>query len=425
MRSATLTPPAHIATEIQTVPRSSTPAASDDSSVLSRYLRRGVLRSLKNIGDGEITVVDGPTSEEVGEPSNDSLCATITVGDPRFYQRVVLGGSLGAAESYLDGDWDSNDLTALFRILARNLESTSSIDGRATAAARRIARLGHWLARNTRRGSRKNIEAHYDLGDDFFRLFLDTNMMYSSAIFEREDMSLEEAQTARLDRICRKLDLRPSDHVLEIGTGWGGFGLHAARNYGCRVTTTTISKNQFETATQRIRQAGLDDRVTVLDQDYRDLRGQYDKLVSIEMIEAVGHQYFDAYFGQCGRLLKRGGQMLLQAIVMPEKRYGQYLRSVDFIKKYIFPGGCLPSITAMQKSVSRQTDLTLLEVKDFAPHYARTLREWRARFHSNLEHVRRLGYSDRFVRMWDYYLCYCEAAFEERAVGVVHAVWGH
>lgn len=399
-------------------------AESERSSFLTRLLRRVVLSSLKNINGGQITLVDGLFREETGISSSDSLSATITVRDPRFYRRAVLGGSLGAAESYLDGDWECDDLATLFRIIARDLQSDASIEGRATAVARRIARLGHWLARNTRLGSRKNIEAHYDLGDDFFRLFLDPTMMYSSAVFEREDMTLLEAQVARLERICCKLDLRPSDHVLEIGTGWGGFALYAARNFGCRVTTTTISKNQFETAKERIRQADLEDRVTVLYEDYRDLMGKYDQLVSIEMIEAVGHQYFDAYFRQCGRLLKSGGQMLLQAIVMPEKRYKQYLRSVDFVQKYIFPGGCLPSITAMQQSVSKQTDLRLLELKDFASHYARTLREWRSRFHNNLEDVRRLGYPDRFVRMWDYYLSYCEAAFEERAVGVMQAVWG-
>ncbi|MBC8875984.1 MAG: class I SAM-dependent methyltransferase, partial [Planctomycetes bacterium] len=300
---------------------SSTPADSDGTSFLTRLLRRGVVNNLNNIKGGQIVLLDGPICEESGLPTSDSPSARIAVCNPRFYRRVALGGSLGAAESYLDGDWECDDLTTFFRILARDLQSSASIEGRATAVARRIARLGHWLGRNTRRGSRKNIEAHYDLGDDFFRLFLDSTMMYSSAIFEREDMTLEEAQVARLDRICRKLELRRSDHVLEIGTGWGGFALHAARDYGCRVTTTTISKNQFETAKQRIRQAGLDDRVTVLYQDYRDLRGKYDKLVSIEMIEAVGLRYFDAYFAQCGRLLNSGGRMLLQAIVMPERRY--------------------------------------------------------------------------------------------------------
>jgi cyclopropane-fatty-acyl-phospholipid synthase len=378
---------------------------------------------LRDIGGGQIALHDATFRQQVGEPGGDALSARITVRDRRFYRRVLVGGSLGAAESYLDGDWDCNDLTALFRILARNLAAFDSIDGLATAAAERISRLGHLLAANTRRGSRKNIEAHYDLGDDFFRLFLDPTMMYSSAIFENEETTLEEAQIARLDRICRKLDLRPSDHVLEIGAGWGGFDLFAAKNYGCRVTTTTISKNQFATTTQRVREAGLADKVTVLDQDYRDLQGKYDKLVSIEMIEAVGRRNFDTFFGQCGRLLRRGGRMLLQAIVMPEQRYEAYLRSVDFIQKYVFPGGCLPSIEAMQRSVSRQTDLRLVALKDFGPHYARTLREWRNRFHGSLHEVRRLGYAERFVRLWDYYLCYCEAAFEERMIGVAHLIW--
>ena len=392
-------------------------------NVMARCFRRGVLRRLRKLREGHITICDGPLEQEFGEHGTNSLRAKITVSNPRFYRRAALAGSLGAAESYLDGDWNSDDLTTLFRVFARNLDATASTDGAATAALQRVDQFRHWLAKNTLRGSRKNIEAHYDLGDEFFRLFLDPTMMYSSAIFERDQMSLEDAQIARLDRICRKLDLRPSDHVIEIGTGWGGFALYAARKSGCRVTTTTISKNQLRTAKQRIREAGLENKVTVLDRDYRDLRGKYDKLVSIEMIEAVGHQYFDTFFGQCGNLLKDGGRMLLQAITMPEQRYEQYLRSVDFIQKYIFPGGCLPSVTAMQQSVARQTDLTLIELKDFGKHYARTLREWRTRFRENLHGVRLLGYSDRFVRMWNYYLCYCEAAFEERAVGVVQAVW--
>ncbi|MBM4088682.1 MAG: class I SAM-dependent methyltransferase [Planctomycetes bacterium] len=403
------------------VPRDASVTAANRSGLLTRLFRRGLLRRLHGIEGGRITLVDGPVEESAGCEDSACLSATITVHDRRFYRRVALGGELGAAESYLDGEWECDDLTALFRVLARNLRPSVSATG--TFWSRLAARFGHWLARNTQRGSRRNIEAHYDLGDDFFSLFLDPTMMYSSAIFEREEMSLEQAQLARLDRICRALELRPSDHVVEIGTGWGGFALHAARNYGCRVTTTTISQNQFETATRRVQQAGLQDRVTVLDRDYRDLCGTFDKLVSIEMIEAVGHRYFDTFFQQCGRLLNRHGRMLLQAIVMPENRYDQYLRSVDFIQKYIFPGGCLPSITAMQQSVARQTDLWLVQLEDFARHYARTVREWRGRFRDNLDRIRQLGYSDRFHRMWDYYLCYCEAAFEERVVGVVHAVW--
>ena len=237
-------------------------------------------------------------------------------------------------------------------------------------------------------------------------------------------MSLEAAQTARLERICTQLDLSPDDHVVEIGTGWGGLALHVARSHGCRVTTTTISKNQYDFACLRVAEAGLEDRITVLYQDYRDLDGQFDKLVSVEMLEAVGPQFYDEYFRKCASLLKPDGRMLLQAIVMPEQRYAAYLKSVDFIQRYIFPGGCLPSVSAMHDAVQRTSNLRLLSLNDFAGGYAQTLREWRKRFLARLDDVRALGYPERFIRMWDYYLCYCEGAFDERAVGVVHAMWG-
>ncbi|MCA9048853.1 MAG: class I SAM-dependent methyltransferase, partial [Planctomycetaceae bacterium] len=270
----------------------------------------------------------------------------------------------------------------------------------------------------------RNIAAHYDLGNDLFALFLDDNMMYSSALFEADDDSLETASTRKLDRICRKLGLRPEHHVLEIGTGWGGFAIHAASVTGCRVTTATISEQQYEYTARRVYEAGLTDRVTVLRKDYRDFTGRFDRVVSLEMVEAVGHEFYPHYFAKCGELLRPGGELLLQAIVMPEQRYQTYLKSVDFIQKYIFPGGCLPSITAMQDAVTQHTSLRLLSIRDFAGGYAQTLQEWRKRFHQNLSAVRELGCDERFIRMWDYYFAYCEGAFEERAVGVVQAVWG-
>lgn len=405
----------------------SAPVERPDSAslgLIARSFQKVVFTKLKSLEHGAVTLQDGTNVFHFGDASESGLSATIYVNRHRFYQRLVLGGVLGAAESFLDGDWEVDDLTALFRIFARNMSSTQTLNSPISTASRQFSRIKHFLARNTLKGSRKNIEAHYDLGDDFFRLFLDRSMMYSSAIYEEEGMSLEEAQIARLERICRKLELKPEDHVLEIGTGWGGFALYAAQNYGCRITTTTISENQYKTARERIKEAGLEDRVTVLKQDYRALQGRYDKLVSIEMIEAVGHAYFDTFFKQCGELLKEEGRMLLQAIVMPEQRYEQYLNSVDFIQKYIFPGGCLPSVVRMQQSVASQTNLRLLELQDFAPHYAQTLRDWRERLERSLEEVGDSGYPARFLRMWDYYFCYCEAAFDERAVGVVHAVWG-
>lgn len=394
------------------------------TSWLNSRCQRLVLGRLSTLKNGHICLIDQNDRFVLGENTQDDLRATISVNNSRFYRRLVTGRDLGLAEAYLDGDFDCDDLTSLFRIFCRNLDWHNTFGKTLELATRTAARIGYWMARNTHSGSRRNIGAHYDLGNEFFELFLDPSMMYSAAIFEDTTMSLADAQTARMDETCRRLQLKASDHLLEIGTGWGGFALHAARNFGCRVTTTTISENQFSYAQQRVAAAGLSDRVTVLQQDYRDLTGTYDKLVSLEMIEAVGPQYYDQYFSRCAGLLDANGRMLLQAIVMPEQRYSQYLKSVDFIQKYIFPGGCLPSVTAMQNSMTRNSRLRLLSMDDFAEGYARTLREWRRNFVQRLDDVRQLGYSERFIRMWDYYLTYCEGAFEEKAVGVVQAVWG-
>lgn len=385
----------------------------------SSLAQRLVAGQLANLKHGSLTLIDGGTSQTYGETSTD-MRATVTINDPRVYHRMVSGGSLGAADAYLDGHWDCDDLTNVIRVFARNLNVSQNQSSGASAFIGNIAsRAKHWFNRNTKAGSRRNIEAHYDLGNDFFKLFLDETMMYSSAVFEEPSMSLAQASTAKLDRICRKLQLSPSDHVVEIGTGWGGFAHHAAANYGCKVTTTTISKEQHAWAIDRIQAAGLNDRVEILLEDYRDLTGTYDKLVSIEMIEAVGAQFLDTYFEKCGSLLKPDGAMALQGIVMPDQRYDSYLKSVDFIQKYIFPGGCLPSVGAIGQSVARTTDMRVLHIEDIAPHYARTLREWRSRFFDRIEDVRSQGYPERFIRMWEYYLCYCEAAFEERVVGTV------
>jgi cyclopropane-fatty-acyl-phospholipid synthase len=400
---------------------SNTPAANQTVPVplsfIDRLARRVVMNQLAGLGRGEITVRDASGSSTLGQPAD--LQATMLVHRPRFFRQAVLGGTLSVAESYLCGDWDCDDLTSLFRILVRNRSSADRLDGGLARLASHFHRLFHWWRSNTRQGSRRNIGAHYDLGNDFFRLWLDDTMAYSSGIFPAPGASLREASVEKFDRVCRKLGLRPSDEVLEIGTGWGGFAIHAAKNYGCHVTTTTISREQFEVAQQRINEAGLASQVTLLQQDYRDLRGQFDKLVSIEMIEAVGYRFLDDYFRQCGRLLRPDGSLVLQAIVMPERGYGQYLKSVDFIQRYVFPGGCLPSLGAILASIGRATDLRFVHAEDFAPHYAETLRRWRKAFHMRLDDVRRLGYSEEFIRLWNYYLCYCEAAFEERHVGVL------
>lgn len=397
-------------------------------SLIDRLARAGLVASLKCIGSDRLTLRDGNEAIGFGESSEEAshagLSAEVTVEDPQFFRHVAFGGSLAAAESFLDGHWSCDDLTALFRIVIRNPAAFSGMDrGIVARLLSVVAGMEHRLRRNSRRGSRKNIEAHYDLGNDFFRLFLDETMMYSSGIFPTADSTLHDASLEKLDRICRRLALGPGDHVLEIGTGWGGFALHAARNFGCRITTTTISRAQFEFARERVRNAGLEDRVTVLCEDYRDLSGRYDKLVSIEMIEAVGHQFFDQFFHRCGELLEPSGLMLLQGIVMNEQAYPRYVKSVDFIQKYVFPGGCLPSVLALGASAARSSALRLLHVEDFAWHYAQTLRCWRDRLHAALDQVRALGYSERFIRLWNYYFSYCEAAFEERATGVVQMLW--
>jgi len=396
------------------------PGTTPKPHFLDGLAARAVQARLARIRHGRIAVLDGGTRRDYGATTTRCpLEVTIHVHDARFWSELAFGGSIGAGEAYMLGYWSTDDLTALVRVLLQNREV---LDGMETGLARLTVPLQkalHWLNRNTRTGSRRNIAAHYDLGNDFFALFLDPTMMYSSAIFEHPDMTLEQAQLARLERVCMKLDLKPTDHLLEIGTGWGGMAIHAAQRYGCRVTTTTISREQYELARARVAAAGLSDRVTLLLEDYRDLRGRYDKLVSLEMVEAVGHQFFDRYFAQCARLLADDGLMLLQAITIADQRYESARRSVDFIQRHIFPGSTIPSVTAMLTSITGQTDMKLVDLEDIGPHYATTLRRWRENFLSTLEAVRALGYPEPFIRMWEFYLCYCEGGFEERAISDV------
>jgi cyclopropane-fatty-acyl-phospholipid synthase len=388
-------------------------AISSSPSWIDRSMRALAIRSLKKIKHGQIILRDSIECLALGDPGPDHLKCTLTVHSLSLYRTLVTSGSLGAAEAYMEGDWSCDDLTTLVRIFSRNQTQMEEMDGGLARIAGWLARAGHGFSRNTQAGSRRNIAAHYDLSNSLFQLFLDPTMMYSSALFEEPSQSLESASIAKLDRICRALDLQPTDHLVEIGTGWGGMALHAARNYGCRVTTTTISKEQHALAGKRIAEAGLQDRVTLLLTDYREMAGQYDKLVSVEMIEAVGHEFLPTYFSACDKLLKPGGRMLVQAITMPDQRYTSYLQTVDFIQKYIFPGGCLPSIGAMQAAVGKGTGLRLTELFEFPESYALTLQHWRERFFHRLDEVRSLGFDQQFIRMWDYYLCYCEGAFRE------------
>lgn len=403
------------------------------SDVVSRLARHLLLNKLSGLRGDILRLVEIGATEDAEEHCfgslasprasvarrQESLDVTIRVRDPRFYSKVLLGGSVGAGEAYMAGFWSCDDLTGLVRLMVRHRDLMQGVDGGWSKLTAPLRHAFHRLRRNTRRGSRRNIEAHYDLSNDFFELFLDRQMMYSCAVFERPAADLEEASLAKLDRICRKLDLRPDDHLLEIGTGWGGLAMHAAGRYGCRVTTTTISPSQAEFARRRVHDAGLDGQIEILTQDYRDLEGTYDKLVSIEMIEAVGLDHLDTYFARCSDLLAPHGLMLLQAITIDDRFYDTARHSVDFIQRFIFPGSGIPSVAAMTDSLKRVSDLTPIHLEDIGLHYATTLRHWRQRFASRLKHVRELGFSERFIRMWEFYLCYCEGGFLERSISDV------
>jgi cyclopropane-fatty-acyl-phospholipid synthase len=405
------------------IPLASNLMFEENLGLLDHAARKMVHNQLSKIQVGEIIVRENHTEYYFGSVTDDfPVRVTIDVIHPSIYRDVAFGGSSGSGEAYMKGSWVCSDLLGLVRIFLRNRDVLDTMDYGFTRLKAPIHKLIHLFSRNTRAGSRKNISAHYDIGNDLFRLFLDDTMMYSSAYFETADTTLEQAAVAKLDLVCRKLELNTCDHLLEIGTGWGGLAVHAARHYGCRVTTTTISEEQFVLATRKVAEAGLDHLVTVIRQDYRDLSGHYDKLVSIEMIEAIGHQYMDTYFRKCCSLLRPDGMMLIQAITIKDQLYRSALNDVDFIKKFIFPGGFLPSVTAMIEAICRTTDMKLFHLQDIGPHYARTLREWRQRFFNRLDEIRELGYSDEFIRLWEYYFCYCEGGFLERDIGTVQMV---
>ena len=343
--------------------------------------------------------------------------AEVHVHDNDLYRRILTGGSIAAGETFIEGLWSSPDLTAVTRAFSANMAMLEALSDRQHFLASAALKVSHWARRNTTARSRENISAHYDLGNDFFSLFLDPSMMYSSAVFPTPESDLATAATYKLKLICEDLELSAKDHLVEIGTGWGGMAIYAAENYGCRVTTTTISREQYDYAREAVARRGLQDRITVLFDDYRDLSGRFDKLVSIEMIEAVGHQFYDTYFSTLSRLLKPHGKAAIQAITMTEQRYEQARDSVDFIKRYIFPGGCLPSLTVISDALSRVTDLQMSNLRDITRDYADTLNVWHEGFLEKLDEVKEMGFDDRFIRMWRYYLSYCEGGFRERIIG--------
>jgi len=377
-----------------------------------------LLRVLRNIKVGTLTIRDGDDIFQLGhDQRSESPHADVTVVNPRVYWRVLTGGTIASGEAFIDGDWTSRNLSEVTRLFSANMATMEAMMDRQHWWTRLALKLAHLGNRNTLDGARKNIAAHYDLGNEFFSLFLDPSMMYSAAVFPHPSASLEQASRHKLELICQDLELTADDHLVEIGTGWGGMAIHAAENYGCRVTTTTISREQFEHTKAEVARRGLQDRITVLFQDYRKLQGQFDKLVSIEMIEAVGHDFYDSYFRCVSNLLKPTGKAVIQAITIPDQRYARARDTVDFIKRYIFPGGCLPSLGVISANLAEHTDLHLVNLRDITQDYANTLEAWHHAFLEQLDKVRDMGFDNRFIRMWRFYLSYCEGGFRERIIG--------
>jgi len=387
-----------------------------------RFLRERLIGQMAALRHGRLLLEDACGTVELGETAaaHPDLQIRLQILDPGVYRAIAANGSVGAGEAWMDGLWRCDNLVGLMQLLVRNRDLLDGMEKGLARLGGLAMRLWYALRRNTRAGSRRNIAAHYDLGNEFFSLFLSKDLMYSSAIWTEENDTLESASTRKLDRICRKLALQSGDRVIEIGTGWGGFAIYAAQHFGCHVTTATISREQFLLARRRVEAAGLNDRVSLLLEDYRDLRGQYDKLVSIEMIEAIGAPYLDTYFHQLGTLVKPGGLALVQAITIEDQRYTQALKSIDFIKRHVFPGSFIPSINALMGAKTRASDLALTHLEDFGISYARTLEAWRQRFLAQLPQVREQGFDERFIHMWEYYLAYCEGGFRERSIGVAH-----
>lgn len=411
-------------------------------SLSVNYLaRKAIFQALKHLQFGSLTLIE---DFEQGVPSNQNfgsaeaqavtdtvatlnsstvgrhpLQVTLTIHDSSVYRQLLFGGSIALADSYINGEWDTEDLTGLIRLAARNLAVLNKLESRFAGVSRTFERAKHQLRNNDELGSKSNILAHYDLGNAMYERFLDSTMMYSSAVYPTPETSLAQAQQHKLALICQRLQLSADDHVIEIGTGWGGFAIYAAQHYGCKVTTTTISDAQYQEAQRRVQLAGLEDKVTLLKQDYRELTGHYDKLVSIEMIEAVGHEYLPTFFAKCNELLKPTGLMVLQAITFNDQNYQEYLGSVDFIQTHIFPGGCLLSNQELNTQFTEQTDMVIKQLHDYGFDYAYTLRDWRAAFMDQRQEIKALGYDEAFIRLWEFYFCYCEGGFLERTIGVV------
>ena len=385
---------------------------------INKLARNIVSHQLAKIHHGQLLITENKKVSVFG--TRNRIRADIKVLNPNFYAYILFGGSIGAAESYMRGDWRSKNLTDVIRLMAVNSAAMDSMEGSYKLLLQPLFKIIHYLNKNTVAGSKKNIVRHYDLSNDFFALFLDTSMMYSSAIYANTKMNLEEAAINKIKIICEKLKLKKTDRLVEIGSGWGGFAIYAAQNYGCHVTTTTISEQQFLYVKNKIKQLKLSKKITLVKKDYRQLTGKYNKLVSIEMIEAVGHHFYDTYFSKIASLLTDDGVALIQAITIRDQRYKAALKSVDFIQKYIFPGSTIPSVTSMQESLTRSTDMTIFDIQDIGSDYARTLNAWKVKFVANKARIKELGFDAEFMRMWFFYFCYCEGGFKEKVISDIH-----
>ena len=392
------------------------------ATILTSVFKKGLKKKLNNLIDGHIKVEDGNEKFYFGDVDSD-LSVNVEIHSQEFYVMTGSGGALGIAEAYILGYWSADDVVLLMRILLKNRSILVSLNNGVAKLLSPINKLIHRSRQNTLKGSKENILAHYDLSNDFYKLWLDPTMTYSCAYFNNIDMNLEDASIEKLDRICRKLNLSDKDDVLEIGTGWGSFSIHAAKNYGCNITTTTISDAQYEYARSRVIEEGLESKISVINKDYRKIDGQYDKIVSIEMIEAVGHEFIPEYFKKISSLLKPNGLMALQGITYNDQNFDTYKDSVDFIKKYIFPGSCLISVSQIIHVIKDKTDLSMIDMEDITRHYAETLNRWRKKFMDVLPEVREMGYSELFINMWEFYFLYCEAGFLERNIGDVQLVF--
>jgi len=389
---------------------------------INSVARKLVLAQLKTLHTGHLILKDASETFNFGDEASE-LKAELHVKDTSVFRDILTGGSIGAAEAFMTGDWTTPDLTKLIRLMVKNIDVVDGMEGGLAKLSAPVVKWFHSLNENTEKGSRRNIAAHYDLGNDLFELFLDPTMMYSSGIFPTKEASMEDASLNKLEIICQKLQLSAEDHLLEIGTGWGSMAIYAAKHYGCKVTTTTISEEQYQWANNRIQEEGLTEHITLLKSDYRNLEGQYDKLVSVEMIEAVGWKYYNTFFDKCSSLLKADGLMLIQAITILDQRYESARKNVDFIQRYIFPGSCIPSIHALNSASMESSDMRMVKLDDYGQHYARTLNAWQTTFMAKLDQVRQQGYSEEFIRMWQFYLSYCEGGFAERQLGLAHMVF--